>query len=153
MSTSAIPDGFTSVTAYFSVNDAAKAIDFYVAAFEATELSRYEAPDGRIGHAELQIGNARVMLSDEYPEVGAISPTTLGGTSFAFMLYVEDVDRAFDRAVELGATIERPVDTQFYGDRLGTLLDPFGHRWNVATHVEDVSEEELQRRIKELPQE
>jgi PhnB protein len=144
-----IPDGYHTATPYLIVKGAAQAIDFYKAAFGATELMRMEAPGGKIGHAEIKIGDSPIMLADEHPEMGAISPTTLGGATVHMLLYVEDVDTAFPRAVEAGAEITRPVQDQFYGDRSGTLKDPFGHSWTIATHVEDVSEEEMQRRAAE----
>jgi PhnB protein len=119
---------------------------FYATVFGATERMRMPEPDGRIGHAELQIGESLIMLSDEYPELGVRSPKALGGTSVTMSVYVEDVDGVFDRALQAGATVLRPIQDQFYGDRSGTLEDPFGHRWSVATHIEDVPPEELAAR-------
>lgn len=142
----AIPEGYHSVTPYLIIDGAASAIEFYKNAFGATELFRFPAPEGRIGHAELQIGTSRIMLADEYPDMGYRGPVSLGGTPVSLMLYVEDVDAVVDRAVKAGASLERPVADQFYGDRVGGLTDPFGHVWHVATHVEDVSGEEMQRR-------
>ncbi|MBL0209784.1 MAG: VOC family protein [Holophagaceae bacterium] len=143
-----IPEGYHSVTPYLIVRGAAKALEFYKQAFGAVELFRMEAPDGRIGHAEIRIGDSPIMLADEHPDMGAKSPETWGGSPVSLMLYVEDVDRVFARAVEAGATVERPLADQFYGDRTGGLKDPFGHVWYVATHIEDVPPEELDRRAK-----
>ena len=148
MSVKPIPDGYHSVTPYLSVDDAAKAIDWYKRALGATEVMRFE-DGGRVVHAEIKIGDSIVMLSDEWSEGGHLAPKSLGGTTFGLMLYVEDVDSAFRRAVEAGATETRPVQDQFYGDRTGSLVDPFGHRWHLSTHVEDVAAEDLDRRMKE----
>jgi PhnB protein len=141
-----IPDGYQSVTPYLIVGDAARAIDFYKQAFGATEVLRMEGPGGRIGHAEIKIGDSHVMLADEHPEIGARSPQTIGGSPVSLLLYVEDVDATVGRAVEAGAKLVRPVRDQFYGDRTGGVEDPFGHAWHVATHIEDVPTEELQQR-------
>jgi PhnB protein len=142
-----IPEGYHSVTPYLVVQGAAKAIDFYKRALGATELFRME--DGnRVGHAELQVGDSRVMLADEYPERGIYAPQGNGKAGVSLMLYVENVDDVVNRAVSAGATLERKVENQFYGDRSGSVIDPFGHRWYVATHVEDVSPEEMDRRMK-----
>jgi PhnB protein len=141
-----IPDGYHSVTPYLIVKDAARALDFYRTAFGARELMRFMQPDGRVGHAEIQIGDSHVMLADEFPEIGAKSPQTFGGTPVTLMVYVDDVDATVAQAVSAGATLTRPVKDEFYGDRVGGLTDPFGHVWHVATHVEDVSEEEMHRR-------
>jgi PhnB protein len=141
-----IPDGYHAITPYLIVDGAARAIEFYKAAFGATELFRFPTPEGRIGHAELRIGDSVVMLADEAPEHGARSPGRVGGTPVTLMLYTEGVDKVVDRAVTHGATLKRPVADQFYGDRTGTIEDPFGHQWHIATHIEDVSPEELQRR-------
>jgi PhnB protein len=146
MGAAPIPEGYHSVTPYLICRGAAKAIEYYVRAFGAEELFRVPAPEGKIGHAELQIGDSRVMLADEYPPVGAIGPATLGGTTVGLMLYVRDCDALFQRAVAAGGVVERPLQDQFYGDRSGTLLDPFGHRWTIATHVEDLTPEEIARR-------
>ncbi|MFL5302204.1 MAG: VOC family protein [Anaeromyxobacteraceae bacterium] len=143
-----IPDGYHAVTPYLIVKGAARAIDFYAAAFGARELFRMARPDGRVGHAELQIGDSRVMLADEHPEIGANSPQTIGGSPVTIHLYVEDVDATVARAVDAGARLDRPVADQFYGDRNGGVTDPFGHVWYVATHKEDVPAEELERRAK-----
>lgn len=143
----AIPDGYHTVTPYLIVDGAAKAIEYYVHAFGARELMRHPMPGGRIGHAELQIGTSKIMLADEFPEMGARSPKSLGGTGVGLAVYVPDVDKVFARAVMFGGTEERAVQNQFYGDRSGTLIDPFGHKWTIATHVEDVSPDEMQRRM------
>ena len=151
----AVPDGYHAVTPYFSVNNGAEAIAFYVKAFGAKELFRIPMPDGRVGHAELQIGDSRVMLADEFPDMPdavARSPRSLGGTSFGINLYVEDSEASFKRAVDAGAKVRRPLTTQFYGDRSGTVEDPFGHVWTLSSHVEDVSPEELQKRMAAMPE-
>ena len=142
-----IPEGYHSLTPYLIVNGAAKAIEFYEQAFGAVELYRMEG-DGRIGHAELQIGDSRFMLADEFPERGIHGPEPGHPRGDSLLLYVEDVDAVVARAVAAGATLERKVENQFYGDRSGGVVDPFGHRWYVATHVEDVSPEEMERRAK-----
>lgn len=141
-----IPDGYPRLSPYLIVDGAAEAIDFYCRVLGATERYRSAAPDGRIGHAELQFGDSVLMLADEWPEAGAAGPRSTGGTPVSLMLYVEDVDATVAAALEAGATEVRPVEDQFHGDRLGVFEDPFGHRWNVATHVEDVSPEEMERR-------
>jgi PhnB protein len=142
-----IPEGYHSVTPYLIVKGAAKAIDFYRRALGATELFRME-DGGRIGHAELQIGDSRVMIADEYPERGYFAPPGEGKAGVGLMLYVANVDEVVDRAVSAGARLEQKVQNQFYGDRSGGVIDPFGHRWYIATHVEDVSPEEMERRMK-----
>jgi len=144
--TKPIPDGFHSVTPYLCVSDAARAIEFYKEAFGATELMRLEAPGGKIGHAEIKIGDSIVMLADEVPQINFRSPQTVGGPSAHFMIYVEDVDARVERAVAAGAKLTRPVKDQFYGDRTGGVEDPFGHVWFIATHIEDLSPEEIKRR-------
>ena len=141
-----IPDGYPRVTAYLSVNGAADAIDFYRDVLGAEERLRMAGPDGKVGHAELQIGDSMVMLADEFPEMGSPSPKTIGGTPVTLMVYVEDVDKTFATALGAGATEVRAVQDQFYGDRSGQFEDPFGHRWNVATHVEDVAPDEMEKR-------
>jgi PhnB protein len=141
-----IPEGYEQATPYLSINGAARAIEFYKQAFGATEVLRLAMPDGRIGHAEIRIGRARIMLADEFPEMGFRAPRTLGGSPVTIHLYVEDVDALAARAVAAGATVKRPVQDQFYGDRSVTLEDPFGHVWSFATHKEDVSPEELRQR-------
>ena len=144
-----VPEGYSSLTPYLIVTGAADAIEFYKHAFGARELMRFGGPDGKVAHAELQIGDARLMLSDEHPQMGFRSPQSLGGSGTGLMLYVTDVDRVFTRAIDAGAKTHQEVKNQFYGDRSGTLIDPYGHVWTIATHVEDVSEEEMQRRMEE----
>jgi PhnB protein len=146
MSVKPIPDGYHAVTPYLICRGAAQAIDYYKKAFGAEEVFRMAAPDGKIGHAEIQIGDSRIMLADEHPQMGAVGPATLGGTSVGLMLYVSDVDAQFPRAIAAGGKVERPLKDQFYGDRSGTLVDPFGHKWTVGTHKEDLSPEEIGRR-------
>jgi PhnB protein len=141
-----IPEGYHSITPYLIVTGAASAIEFYKHAFGAKEVMRIPHPDGRISHAELQMGDSRIMLADEFPEMGARSPMSLGGTPVRVLLYVEDVDAITTRAVAAGAKMLRPVKDQFYGDRTGTLSDPFGHQWTIATHKEDVSLDEMKKR-------
>jgi len=141
-----IPDGYHSVTPYLYIDGAARAIDFYKQAFGAVEVMRLEAPGGKIGHAEIKIGDSHVMLADEFPEMGARGPHTIGGTAVGLMVYLPDVDVVVDRAVKAGATLERPVENKFYGDRTGGIIDPFGHRWYISTHVEDVPPEEMEKR-------
>jgi len=141
-----IPDGFHGATPYLCCKGASEAIEFYKRAFGATEVSRLAEPTGRVGHAEVRIGEAIIMLADEYPEMGIKSPLTLGGTPVTIHLYVADVDALVNRAAKAGATVERPPTDEFYGDRSSTLKDPFGHRWMFATHKEDVSPEEMGKR-------
>jgi PhnB protein len=141
------PDQYHSVTPYLTVKGGAAAIDFYKKAFGATEMFRMAQPDGRIGHAEIKIGDSCIMLSDEFTEMNVVSPSTLGNTSVGLLIYVEDVDKTFANAISLGATLNRPIVDQFYGDRSGTVIDPFGHKWTIATHKEDVSPEEMDRRM------
>ncbi|MGE0725359.1 MAG: VOC family protein [Alphaproteobacteria bacterium] len=148
MSTSVtpIPNGYAAVTPYLILPDARKAMAFYADVFGAIELFRMEQPDGRVGHAEMQITTARIMLADEFPEIEATAPTTIGGSPVSFVLYVDDVDAVVGKATAAGARLRQPIEDKFYGDRMGTLVDPFGHVWHVATHIEDVPPEELQRR-------
>ena len=146
-SVKAIPEGYHNVTPYMYVRGAAGAIEFYKSVFGAAEIVRMAGPDGRIMHAELKIGDSIVMLADENPSMGIMSPQTIGGFSGGLHLYVENVDAVITKAVESGAKPLRPIKNQFYGDRSGTLLDPFGHMWSVATHVEDVSPEEMRKRM------
>ena len=141
-----IPDDYPRVIPYLSVDGAGAAIDFYTAVFDATERMRMPGPDGKIGHAELEFGDSVVMLADAFPDMGGQTPKGLGGTPVTVMVYVENVDAVFAWAVAAGATVEREVGDQFYGDRAGQFVDPFGHKWFVATHVEDVSPEELEQR-------
>jgi PhnB protein len=145
-----VPDGHHTVTPYLILSNAAQGIEFYKRAFGATELMRLSAPGGRIGHAEIQIGDSRIMLADEHPQMGARSPQTIGGTPITLALYVEDVDAVAQRAIAAGAKVLKPVQDQFYGDRSGTVTDPFGHQWTIATHKEDVSLEEIERRAAAL---
>lgn len=145
-----IPEGYHSVTPYLCVKGAAAAIDFYKKAFGAKELLRMPAPGEKIGHAEIQIGDSHVMLADEFPEMGFLSPQSVGGSPVMMHLYVEDVDITANKAVAAGAKVTRPVADQFYGDRGGQVEDPFGHKWYVSTHKEDVSPEEIEaRRVKQ----
>ena len=139
----AIPEGYHTVTPYLTLRDAARAIEFYKKAFGAQETFRMNAPDGTIGHAELKIGNSIVMLSDENPQGGCLSPASLKGTTVMLFLYVEDVDATFAQAVKAGATVVMPVTDMFWGDRHGQVADPFGHRWSIATHMEDLSQAEI----------
>jgi len=147
-----IPEGYHTATPYLIVSGAARAIEFYKKAFGATELFRMAQPDGRIGHAEIKIGNSPIMLADEFPEMGARSPQSLGGSAVSILLYVEDVDALFSQAVAAGAKVLRPVEDKFYGDRSGGVVDPFGHQWHIATHKEDIAPEELQKRAAALGQ-
>ena len=145
-----IPDGYHTVTPYLIIKGAAQALDFYQRAFGATEVMRMNGPDGSIGHAEIRIGNSVIMLADEHPHMGVVGPQTLGGTSVSILLYVEDVDRRYAQAIAAGGKEVRPLQNQFYGDRSGTLVDPFGHQWTIATHVEDVPGDELKRRMEQM---
>jgi len=142
-----IPQGHHSVTPYLIVGDAASALEFYHKAFGASELLRVPGPHGRIGHAEVKIGDSVIMLADEYPEMDARSPQSFGGSPVSIHLYVEDVDDMAERAIGAGATMVRPVKDQFYGDRSGTVADPFGHVWHIATHKEDLTPAELHKRV------
>ena len=146
MAVRAIPEGYHSVTPYLIVDGAEEAIRFYERAFGATEVMRLPMGD-KIGHAEIRIGDSMVMLSDEWPDYGKLGPKARGGATASLMIYTEDVDSAFERAIAAGATAERPPEDQFWGDRMGSLVDPFGHSWSIATHIEDVPEEEMQRRM------
>ena len=141
-----IPEGYPEITPYLAVDGANDAIDFYTTVFGARERMRMQGPGGKVGHAELEIGNSLIMLADEFPDMGNRGPKTIGGTPVTISIYVEDVDDVFDRAVAEGATEIRPVENQFYGDRSGQLEDPFGHRWSVATHVEDVPPDQMEKR-------
>jgi PhnB protein len=144
--TNPIPDGYPRVIPYLSVEGAQQAIDFYTEVFGAKERMRMVGPEDRVGHAEIEIGDSLVMLADSFPEMGGTTPKALGGTPVTVMLYVEDVDDVVKRAVENGAKVDREVADQFYGDRAGQIEDPFGHKWFVATHIEDISDEEMQKR-------
>ena len=141
-----IPEGYHSVTPYLTISGAAQALDFYKTAFGATELFRMEH-EGKIGHAEIKIGDSPIMLADEHPEMGNKSPATLGGSPVGIMIYVDDVDQIYNQAIAAGGKEIKPLQDQFYGDRSGTLIDPFGHVWTVATHTEDVTPEEIERRL------
>ncbi|MBS1990555.1 MAG: VOC family protein [Cyanobacteria bacterium SZAS LIN-3] len=147
----AVPDGYHTATPYLVVDGAARAIEFYKKAFGATEVMRL-GDDKQIMHAEIKIGDSPIMLADEYPDMKVVSPHALGGTPVSIMLYVDDVDAVFNQAVAAGATVERAVENQFYGDRSGGVRDPFGHRWYIATHVEDVSPEEIDKRAAAMHQ-
>jgi PhnB protein len=146
MAVKAVPDGYRTVTPYLIVSGAAKALDFYKKAFNAEELVRMDM-GGQIGHAEIKIGDSMIMLADEFPQMGARSPQSIGGTPVGMCLYVENADKLFNQAVAAGAKVERPLQDQFYGDRSGTVIDPFGHKWTIATHIEDVPPDEMQRRM------
>lgn len=141
-----IPEGYHALTPYLIVNDASAAITFYRKALGASELFRFDAPGGKIGHAEIRIGDSVVMLADEYADMQCYGPNHYGGSPVSMMLYVEDVDAVVEGAVKAGAKLTRPIENKFYGDRSGTITDPFGHQWHISTHVEDVSMEELQKR-------
>src|ERR1041384_5614312 len=148
MAVKPIPEGYHSVTPYLIIDGAADAIEYYKKAFGATELFRMPMPGGKIGHAELKIGDSPIMLADEHPEMGYKSPTSWGGSPVSLMLYVDDVDAVFKQAIAAGGKEQRAVQDQFYGDRSGTFADPFGHVWTVSTHKEDVSMEEMEQRMK-----
>lgn len=147
------PAGYHSVTPYLIVDNATKALEFYQKALNATELFRLPVPGDngaqKIGHAEIKIGDSQLMLSDEHPDMDALGPKSLGGTPASFMIYVDDVDKAFEQAVKAGGKAVQPVENQFWGDRTGTIVDPFGHKWTLGTHVEDVPPEQLQERMDE----
>lgn len=142
----AIPEGYEGATPYLIIKGAAGALEFYKKAFGATELMRIQAPGGTVGHAEIKIGKAIIMLADEFPDMDCKSPQSFGGSPVSMMLYVQDVDAFVSRAVAAGAKLQRPVKNQFYGDRSGSLEDPFGHQWHIATHVEDVPADEMAKR-------
>lgn len=146
MPAKSVPDGYHTATPYLIINGAAAALKFYKEAFGATELFRMDAPGGKIGHAEIKIGDSPIMLADEYPDMGYRGPQAIGGTPVSIMLYVEDVDAVFNRTVAAGGKVKQPVKDQFYGDRSGTLEDPFGHVWTIATHKEDLTPEEIGKR-------
>jgi PhnB protein len=145
-----VPEGYHTATPYLIVGGAAKAIDFYKKAFGAVEKLRMAQPDGRVGHAEIQIGDSIIMMADEFPEMGVRGAQSLGGSPVGILLYVEDVDRVFNQALAAGAKATRPLEDKFYGDRMGEVTDPFGHRWYLATHREDVSPEEIRKRAAAL---
>jgi PhnB protein len=152
--TSYIPQGYNSITPYIVIKGAAQAIEYYKKVFGANEVVRMNGPDGKVGHAELQIGDSRIMLADENPGMGQgyASPATIGASPVSLYLYLPDVDRVVENAVAAGAKILKPVEDQFYGDRSGFIQDPFGHLWGIATHVEDVSPEEMKERMKKMMQ-
>ncbi|MBV8866769.1 MAG: VOC family protein [Acidobacteriaceae bacterium] len=145
-----IPDGYHSITPYLSHKNADAAIKFYERAFGAKEIMRLSTPEGGVAHAEIEVGDSRVMLADEMPAYGNKSAETLGGSPVSFLFYVEDVDAAFERAVKAGAKVKRPVEDQFYGDRVGTVIDPFGVQWSIGTHKEEVTQQEMQRRMEKM---
>ena len=145
-----VPEGYHTATPYLIVSGAANAIEFYKKAFGAVEKLRMPHPDGRVGHAEIQIGDSTIMLADEFPEMGARSAQSLGGSPVGILLYVEDVDRVFNQALAAGAKATRPLEDKFYGDRMGEVTDPYGHRWYISTHKEDVSPEEMKKRTAAL---
>ena len=145
-----VPEGYPEVTPYLIVDGAGAAIEFYGKVLGARERMRLPGPDGTIGHAELQLGDSLLMVADEAPQLGLRGPRAIGGTPVTISVYVEDVDGVVERAAQAGARVLRPVEDQFYGDRSGQFEDPFGHRWSVATHVEDVSPEEMSRRAADL---
>ena len=148
MAVKPIPEGYHSVTPYLIIEGAGEAIEFYKQAFGDEELFRFPTPDGKVGHAEIKIGNSPIMLADAYPAMGYNSPKSLGGSPVSLMIYIENVDTVFRQAVAAGATVKEAVADKFYGDRSGSLIDPFGHVWHVATHKEDVSIEEMEKRAK-----
>jgi PhnB protein len=147
-----IPAGYSDVTPYLSIRGAAQAIEFYKKAFGAKELMRMPGPEGKLGHAEIRIGGSRLMLSDEYPPMDFLGPQSRGGTTVHLHVYVKGVDSVIERAVAAGAKVLRPVANQFYGDRTGSVQDPFGHVWHIATHVEDVPPKEMARRAAQVAQ-
>ncbi|HEX2023996.1 MAG TPA: VOC family protein [Acidimicrobiales bacterium] len=145
-----IPDGYPVVSPYLCVDGATAAIQFYGEVLGATERMRMPAPGGKVGHAELQIGDSLIMVSDEFPEMGQLSPRSVGGSPVVISVYVDDVDGVFERAQQAGAEVVRPPEDQFYGDRAAQFNDPFGHRWSVATHIEDVPPDEMAKRVTEM---
>jgi len=150
MTVSFQPEGYQSVTPYLVVKNAAEALDFYAKAFGAKELMRLQDPGGKVMHAEFQVGDSRIMIADECPEMSALSPQTVGGSPVNFCIYVENCDEVFQQALAAGGKEKRPVQDQFYGDRSGTLEDPFGHTWTIATHKEDLTQEEIEQRAAEM---
>jgi len=148
MAVQPIPEGYSTISPYLAVDDAAEAIEYYKKAFGAEETERMEAPGGKIGHAELKIGDSHVMLSDPFPQASTRPPKELGGTSASIFMYVEDVDAVVQKAVDAGATVTMEVEDQFWGDRFGSITDPFGHNWSIATHIEDLTPEEIEERGK-----
>jgi uncharacterized glyoxalase superfamily protein PhnB len=150
MTAKAIPEGYHTLTPYMTVHDATRAVEFYKQAFGAVEKGVMKSPDGKIMHAELRIGDSLFMLADEFPQFGSLSPQTIGGSGMGLHIYVEDVDAAFDRAIGAGAAVEMPVADMFWGDRYGKLVDPFGHKWSIATHTRDLSMEEIEEAQEEF---
>jgi PhnB protein len=149
MAVKPIPEGYHTLTPYLTVRDAVRAIEFYKQAFGAQERGVMKGPDGKVMHAELKIGDSIIMLGDEFPEYGAVSPLSTGGAGMGLHIYVDGVDAAFDRAVKAGARVDMPVSDQFWGDRYGKLTDPFGHKWSIATHTKDMSADEMKRSMDE----
>ena len=152
MAVNPIPAGYHTVTPYLIVKDAAKALSFYIQAFGAVEIMRMADKSGKVGHAEIRIGDSILMLADEFPDMGFLSPLSLGGTATGLSVYVPDADTRFTAAVEAGAKVLKPMKDEFYGDRSGQIIDPFGHKWTIATHIEDVTPEEMNRRYEALMQ-
>jgi PhnB protein len=150
MAVQPVPEGYEPLSPYLAVDDAKTAIDFYQRAFGAKEVGRIDGPDGTIAHADLQVGDGHLMLADPFPQFATRPPKELGGTSVSIFMYVEDVDAAFKQAVDAGATAEMEPDDMFWGDRFGSLRDPFGHSWQLATHIEDVPQEEMTKRAEEF---
>ena len=150
MAAKPIPEGYHTLTPSITVREAARAVEFYKQAFGAVERGVMKGPDGKVMHAELRIGDSILMLADEFPQFGSLSPQTIGGTGTGLHIYVEDVDAAFDRAIGAGAVIEMPVADMFWGDRFGKLVDPFGHKWSIATHTRDLSREEIEEAQEEF---
>ena len=150
MTVKPIPDGYPRVSPSLAIDGAAEAIDFYTSVLGATVRLRMEGPPGRVAHAELQLGDSVIMLADEFPDMGHVGPKKIGGTPVTLSVYVEDVDKTFAAALAAGATELRAVEDQFYGDRSGTFEDPWGHRWNITTHIEDVSPDEMDKRMQAM---
>jgi PhnB protein len=150
MTAKAVPDGHHTVTPYLAIQNAVQALEFYKRAFGAVEIFRLMMPDGRLGHAEIKLGDSIIMMADEFPEYGGKAPPTLGGTPVNIHLYVDDVDAFVKKAVAAGATERKPIKDQFYGDRSGQLEDPYGHQWWVATHKEDIAPDEMQKRVQRM---
>jgi len=146
-----IPDGYPRVAPYLYIDGARSAIDFYVSVLEAEVRMTMPGPDGKVGHAELTIGDSVLMLADEFPDMGVRGPRSVGGSPVTIHVYVEDVDETFERAISAGAVVLKPVEDKFYGDRGGEFEDPYGHRWSIATHVEDMSPEEMEKRMGQMP--
>jgi PhnB protein len=149
MAVKPIPEGYHTLTPFLTVRDAVSAIEFYKKAFGAQERGVMKGPDGKVMHAELKIGDSIIMLSDEFPEFGSLSPQSSGGAGMGLHIYIDGVDAAFDRAVKAGAQVEMPVSDQFWGDRYGKLKDPFGHKWSIATHTKELSQDEMKRGMDE----